>query len=109
MDKDATPSLEGGPSRVNLTAYKAKLVERFANEAIKDTLERLCLEGSLRIPKFIVPSLLYHLRKGVEGAALKRYAFHFAAYSRYLRGVDEQGNSHAIEDPLSAELQQKAE
>lgn len=67
MDLDATPSLEGGPPGVDLTAYKAKLIERFANEAIADKIERLCLEGSLRIPKFVIPSLLYNLEKGKSG------------------------------------------
>lgn len=109
MDADATPSLEGGPKGVDLAQYKAKLIERFGNEAIKDTLARLCLEGSLRIPKFVVPSLLFHLQRGVtSGEALKRYAFHFAAYGRYLRGVDEKGNSYLIDDPSSEELKKKA-
>ena len=42
-----------------------------------------------------------------SGEALKRYAFHFAAYGRYLRGVDEDGNAYSIDDPIADELKKK--
>jgi len=43
MDSEATPTLQPVPG-VDLDDYKAKLIERFANPEIKDTLARLCAE-----------------------------------------------------------------
>ena len=43
------------PPNVNLDAYRGKVAERFANPKIGDTISRLCLDGSNRQPKFILP------------------------------------------------------
>jgi mannitol 2-dehydrogenase len=54
MNEEATPTLDPVPG-VDLDAYKAELLERFANRYIRDTLARLATDGSDRIPKFVVP------------------------------------------------------
>jgi mannitol 2-dehydrogenase len=54
MDDEATPTLAPVPG-VDLDAYKAELIERFANPEVRDTLARLCAFGSDRIPKWLVP------------------------------------------------------
>ncbi|MDF5938955.1 hypothetical protein P4234_16195 [Pseudomonas aeruginosa] len=41
---------------IDLERYKDSLVERFANRAIADQLERVCSDGSSKFPKFIVPT-----------------------------------------------------
>ena len=51
-----------------------KLIERrFSNPKIGDTIRRLCLDGSNRQPKFIVPTIADHLRQGrdISGLALE--------------------------------------
>ena len=40
---------------VDLPAYRALLLQRFSNPAVRDTLERLATDASDRIPKFVVP------------------------------------------------------
>ena len=45
MDLEATPTLDPLPG-VDLTQYKAALIERFQNEAIGDTLARICAFSS---------------------------------------------------------------
>ena len=41
----------------NIDAYFDLIVERFSNPEVADTERRLCLDGSNRQPKFIVPSI----------------------------------------------------
>ena len=45
----------------DLQGYFNKSVERFANPKIGDTIRRLCLDGSNRQPKFIIPSIAERL------------------------------------------------
>ncbi len=56
----------------DLAAYKTLIEQRFANPKIGDTTRRLCLDGSNRQPKFILPTVSDRLRLDlpVEGLAL---------------------------------------
>src|SRR5271165_2907205 len=45
------------PPKVDLEAYRKKVAERFANPKIGDTVSRLCLDGSNRQPKFVLPTV----------------------------------------------------
>lgn len=76
--------------------YHAALQERFANPAIRDTIERLCFDGSNRQPKFIVPSVAENLDQGrpVPGLALES-----ALWCRYCYGIGEQSQQIAANDP----------
>ena len=95
MDKDVTPQLAPVPG-IDLTAYKNTLVQRFSNQAIADQLERVCSDGSSKLPKFTVPTIN---RLIADGAELKRAALVVAAWALYLKGVDETGQTYAIPDP----------
>ncbi|WP_226621385.1 mannitol dehydrogenase family protein [Alloyangia pacifica] len=77
-------------------AYLELIAGRFANPAVKDTIRRLCLDGSNRQPKFIVPSIADGLRKGTptEGLALES-----ALWCRYCAGTFEDGTEIAPNDP----------
>ena len=89
MDDEATPTLEPVPG-VDLDAYKHKLIERFANPEIKDTLARLCAESSDRIPKWLLPVVRDQL---ADGGPIRRAALVVAAWARYAEGVDEDGRA----------------
>ena len=56
----------------DLADYFALIERRFSNPKIGDTIRRLCLDGSNRQPKFIMPSIADRLARGlpVEGLAL---------------------------------------
>ncbi|NIY98509.1 mannitol dehydrogenase family protein [Salipiger sp. HF18] len=77
-------------------AYLELIDERFSNPAVKDTIRRLCLDGSNRQPKFIVPSILDGLKAGtsVEGLALES-----ALWCRYCAGQFEDGSTIEPNDP----------
>ncbi|XRT97271.1 ABC transporter permease subunit [Pseudomonas aeruginosa] len=75
MDRDVAPLLAPVPG-IDLERYKDSLVERFANRAIADQLERVCSDGSSKFPKFIVPTAN---RLIAAGRPLERVALVVAA------------------------------
>ena len=90
---------------VDLAAYRQKLIDRFANPEIKDTLARLCAESSDRIPKWLVPVIRHNLDNGGE---ISRSALVVAAWARYAEGVDEAGQPIEIVDSRKEELMARA-
>lgn len=90
---------------VNLADYAALTASRFANPRIGDTIQRLCLDGSNRQPKFILPSVIDRLAIGhsVTGLALVS-----ALWCRYCYGVTDSGASIAPNDPAWDRLQATA-
>ncbi len=86
----------------NLIDYYDLIVSRFSNPEIADTERRLCLDGSNRQPKFIVPPLRDALALGMscEGLALVS-----ALWCRYCAGTSDNGKAIAPNDPNWAALQ----
>ncbi len=103
MDQEVTPLLAPVPG-IDLAEYKGTLLTRFANPAIKDQTARICLDGSSKVPKFLLPSLREAAGRGPS--ALLTLAL--AGWLRYLRGVDGQGRAYVIDDPRADELQKLA-
>ncbi|CAO3425873.1 mannitol dehydrogenase family protein [Azospirillum endophyticum] len=89
----------------DLASYFGIIERRFANPKIKDTIRRLCLDGSNRQPKFIVPSIADRLKAGagIEGLALES-----ALWCRYCFGTDEGGQPIEPNDPNWDRLTQVA-
>ena len=81
---------------VSLEDYYRKLVERFSNAAVGDTIPRLCLDGSNRQPKFILPTIAARLEAGqtVDGLALES-----ALWCRYCYGETDAGETIPPNDP----------
>ena len=63
MAKEAAPTLGELPG-IDLEAYMAKLIERFSNPRMKDTLVRLSTDGSNRMPTFALPSIKENVDAG---------------------------------------------
>ncbi len=101
MDRETGPTLPEIPG-IDLPAYKAKLIERFANPAIKDTVERVNTDAPLNV-------LLDPIRDRLAAnAPLDILALALAAWLRRIRGEDEQGRPIDIKHPLAAELRARA-
>lgn len=79
-----------------IAGYYEVIRQRFSNPEVADTTRRLCLDGSNRQPKFIIPSLRDALAAGglVEGLALVS-----ALWCRYCAGVTDSGAVIAANDP----------
>jgi mannitol 2-dehydrogenase len=101
---EVTPILPPVPG-IDLTQYKRTLIERFANPAIRDQLSRIGTEGSARVPKFVLPSVLDQLPRG---GPVKLLSFTVAAWFRYLTGSDDQGRAMPIIDPQKDKLVEHA-
>jgi hypothetical protein len=71
------------------------------NEAVRDTLARLVVDGSDRFPKFLLPVLRRQLETGGE---IRRGALVLAAWSRFLEGRAENGDPTPIVDQRATEL-----
>ena len=89
----------------DLSDYFALIKRRFANPKIGDTIRRLCLDGSNRQPKFIVPSILDNLKAGREPSGL---ALESALWCRYCRGITDSGRVIEPNDPNWDRLVDKA-
>ncbi len=93
------------PPQVDLEAYRKKVAERFANPKIGDTISRLCLDGSNRQPKFILPTVRDRLARG---ASVKGLALVSAMWCRYCYGESESGKIIPPNDPSWDRLQAAA-
>jgi mannitol 2-dehydrogenase len=80
----------------SLETYRVLIAERFANPRVGDTIRRLCLDGSNRQPKFIVPTLVDALNTGGD---FKGLALESALWCRYCLGRTEAGAPIAPNDP----------
>jgi fructuronate reductase/mannitol 2-dehydrogenase len=104
MREEVAPLLPPVPG-IDLDTYQRTLIERFSNPRIGDQIARICLDGSAKMPKFILPSL---------GDALDANRPHrwltlaLAGWLRYLRGVDDHGERIVIQDARADELQDLA-
>lgn len=82
-------------------AYKTKILERFQNSYVKDTLARLAVDGSDRVFKFVVPVIEDRLKRN-EGIYLSTAIV--ASFAFYLNGVNEKGKKIEIVDRAKEKL-----
>ncbi len=104
MHDEAAPTLQPVPG-VDLDRYQHQLIERFANPEIKDTLARLCGEGSDRIPKFLLPVIRDQL---ATGGPVHRSALIVASWARYAEGTDEDGHPIDVFDRRKQAIMDRA-
>jgi mannitol 2-dehydrogenase len=110
LREEAIPSLEEIPGHPR-EEYAETVVERFENTGVRDQIARLCIDGTAKIPAFLVPTIERQLELGgpVDCAALA-----LAGWARYLattpvekRATDAGGEDTAayaersVEDPVT--------
>jgi mannitol 2-dehydrogenase len=101
MREEIAPLLPPVPG-IDLDAYQHTLIERFANPRIADQVARICLDGSAKMPKFLLPALHDALHSGRPHRLL---TLALAGWLRYLSGIDDGGQQILLQDPRAAELQ----
>ncbi len=89
----------------SLDDYLTLIISRFANPEIADTTARLCLDGSNRQPKFIVPSLRDVLAAGSVPQGLILLS---ALWCHYCTGITDSGAVIPPNDPDWPALQARA-
>lgn len=100
MREEIEPTLHG-LGDLELAAYRARLIDRFANPALAHQTRQIAMDGSQKIPQRWLGTVRDRL---VVGAPIDRLALAVAAWLNFLRGVDEAGGAYEINDPLAAEL-----
>ena len=101
MDVEATPQLPR-VAGIDLDVYKDTLIKRFGNPNIKDSLVRICLESSAKLPKFLLPTAEENLKNDgpVEAVALT-----IAAWCYYSdRRQSQSGEPLEIIDVMADQL-----
>lgn len=105
MHLEVKPLLPAIPG-VDIDKYCDTLLERFSNPTIMDQITRLTLNGSGKLPQFIMPSIAEQITHGSRN--FRRLTFCLASWFRYLNGVDEQGKPYSIDDPMADDLKIRA-
>jgi mannitol 2-dehydrogenase len=101
MDRETGPTVPDVPG-IDLEDYKATLLKRFSNTAIKDTVERVNTDAPLNI-------LVDPIRDRLAGGQpISLLALALAAWLRRVRGEDEQGRAIVVKHPLAEVLRTKA-
>ena len=91
-DDEVTPSLPPVPG-IDVEDYKRVVGERFANPAVRDQVARVCLDGTSKFPKFLVPTIEAQLDRGGQ---VRLSALALAGWCQYLLGKDDQGRAIAL-------------
>ena len=92
--REAMPTLVEIPGHPR-EQYIASVIERFANSGVRDQIARLCVDGSAKIPTFLIPTVAREIE--LDGP-IERAATALAAWARYLAVVepdDQAADSHA--------------
>ncbi len=102
--EEVRPTLPAVPG-IDVTAYRDQLVERFANAALGDSLDRICAYSSDRIPKFVLPAAHDNLAAGRD---VRCAAAVVAGWARWCEGTDEDGAPIDLVDPAAEVLRESA-
>jgi mannitol 2-dehydrogenase len=86
---EAAPVVPPVPG-IDLDDYQASLIERFSNPAISDQIARLCLDGTAKFPKFLLPTVRSQLS---DDGPIALSALALAGWCRYLQGVADDGSA----------------
>jgi fructuronate reductase len=99
MTEEAMPTLP--PGLGDLVAYRDALLERFRNPALRHRTSQIAMDGSQKLPQRLLGTIRDRLAPGLP---VNRAALGVAAWMRYVTGVDEQGRTIEISDPLAGRL-----
>ncbi|WP_436858572.1 mannitol dehydrogenase family protein [Citrobacter tructae] len=100
MLKEQAPTLK--VQGVDLTRYADLLIDRYSNPALRHRTWQIAMDGSQKLPQRMLDSVRWHL---ANGGRFDLLALGVAGWMRYVGGVDEQGNTIEVNDPLLPVIQ----
>ena len=95
---EAAETLSPTPG-LDVAAYRAALMRRFANSALHHRTRQIAMDGSQKLPQRLLASIAVRLERGQPVDTL---ALAVAAWMRWQEGRDDRGNPHMVDDPLAA-------
>jgi mannitol 2-dehydrogenase len=84
LHREAMPTLVEIPGHPR-ERYIASVLERFANPGVRDQIARLCVDGSAKFPRFLIPTIARQIE--VDGP-IELATTALAGWARYLAVVD---------------------
>lgn len=97
LEYEAIPTLTEIPGHPR-EEYASSVLQRFMNTGVRDQIARLCIDGTAKFPKFLIPTIERQLELG---GPVDRAALALAGWARYLattppeqRAIDS-GAEHA--------------
>ena len=98
MAEEVAPTLTVA---ADLAAYQARLLERFANPAIRHRTAQIAMDGSQKLPQRLLGPIRDQLR---AGGPIRHLTLAVAAWMRHAAGRNEHGRTIALADPLAERL-----
>jgi fructuronate reductase len=98
------PAVQAPPG-VDLQAYAAQLMARYANPAIRHRTWQIAMDGSQKLPQRILGTLSANLAAARPSPGL---TLAVAAWMIYVRGTDLRGQPIDVRDPLADTLRAAA-
>ncbi len=105
MEQEVMPTLNPVEG-IDVYEYRDTLLSRFSNPFIKDTLARICLESSAKVPVFLLPTVRDNLAVNRDTDISALVIACWAYYSD--RHASQDGKSLEINDVLADKLHNAA-
>ncbi|TDU87092.1 fructuronate reductase [Kribbella voronezhensis] len=105
MTRDVVPTLTP-PDGLDLTAYGASVLERFANPALKHRTAQVAMDGSVKLPVRLLGTVRDRLEAGAEPRVASLAVAGWMVY--VAAGRDVNGRELPLDDPQAARLREAA-
>jgi fructuronate reductase len=89
------------PEGLDIAAYRADLMGRFANSALQHRTCQIAMDGSQKLPQRLLATIAERRAAGQSADAL---ALAVAAWMRWQAGRTDTGESFTVDDPAAAQL-----
>jgi fructuronate reductase len=87
---------------LDIPAYRAALLARFANPALNHALRQIAVDGSQKLPQRLVAPFAARMVQGQPSPAL---CLAIAAWMKWQGGRTDRGEVFAVDDPLAGQTQ----
>ena len=95
---ELAPTLPPTPG-IDIAAYRRDLMRRFRNTALPHRTWQIAMDGSQKLPQRLLAAARERL---AAGQPIDTIALAVAAWMRYVKGRDENGQAIDVRDPLAA-------
>lgn len=89
------------PAGLDIPAYRAALLHRFANPALQHRTRQIAMDGSQKLPQRLIQPLAERAAAGLRSPAL---VLAVAAWMRWQAGQADDGTGFTVDDPAAGQL-----
>jgi fructuronate reductase len=90
---------------LDIPAYRASLLARFANPALNHALRQIAMDGSQKLPQRLIAPFAARMAQGRPSPAL---ALAIAAWMKWQGGRTDTGEGFAVDNPLASQTRRIA-